>query len=81
MDAKATQLDKDHGLKLIYLLGDNKFGKTPEKSNTGPVADSNMKGTSPDINNSNSQHPPTDFRVFRQAEKKLGKNSVKVLIH
>ena len=66
MDIKASQLDRDHGLKLVHFLG--WFSSSQSSARTGQ-----MPGLLPDVDPYTSQapRPQAGSKAFRHAEKKL----------
>ena len=63
METKANQLDKDHGLKLVHLLGFNNL--TQPAANLPPMQTSDVPQPI------QTSRPATDSKAFRHAEKKL----------
>ena len=72
MDAKANQLDRDHGLKLVHFLGFNNLGQSAVKAGHAP-----QPHPGEDLQPSQVPGPATDSKAFRNAEKKLRKKARK----
>ena len=76
MDAKATQLATDHGLRLVHLLAFNNIGlSTSQPShvpNSAPQTDSGEESPPDQLT-----RPCADSKAFRIAERKLKKKARK----
>ena len=72
MDAKAAQLNRDHGLRLVHLLAFNALGQ--------PALADHVPEQEPDacLKPSQDTRPPADSKAFRNAEKKLRQKARKV---